>query len=120
MFPPSQEPAPPLTAAHVKAWMEAAALKRLQLHLHETESPYSLEREQAFLEMGALCEEAIEAVCVLATQLWQESAATPLRAADMLAFSSHLWARYPPSTESQLLHIFKGEKRPRASHYGRQ
>jgi hypothetical protein len=116
----SQEPVRPLTLTQVEAWIDTATRKRLQLHLHATAPLNSLERAQAFWDMGQLCQEAIEEVRVLSAQLRQERQTAHGRAADMRAASAPLLARDPTTTESQLLHIFKGEQRPGGSYDGRE
>jgi hypothetical protein len=110
MSPPFQEPAPPLTAAHVDAWVRNATRKRLALHIHAPE-PSSGVRAQAFWEMSELCQEAIEAVRVVSAQLTDESQAAHDWSMEIRAASARLLAQYTPLQESQLLQIFKGEQR---------
>ena len=87
---PSQEPIQPITTAQVEEWIDAATLRRLQLHFKATEPLYSPERAEAFLEMGELLEEAIEEVRVVNAALREQSEQLRARIPELLERSARL------------------------------
>ena len=114
MSAPSQEPLQPLTLAQIDAWRHRASLKYRQLLLHGTDPARDV-REQAFQEMGELCLDALEEVRVISTHLREESEAARIKAGDILAASARLLAQHTKVNESQILRIFTGEQRQRAT-----
>src|SRR5262245_49346446 len=75
MFTSSDQPKPPLTAAELDEWVATTATKRLQLHLKAVEPLYSTQRQQAFMVMSDLLQEAIEEVRVVSASLREDSTA---------------------------------------------
>jgi primosomal protein N'' len=113
MSPPSQDPSQLSPDAEISAWIHTATLKCMQLQLHAEDSASDV-REQAFQEMGELCQAAIEEVRMVSTQLHEESVAARHRSAELLAESVRLLARYTALSESQLLRIFTRGNGPAA------
>jgi len=62
-----KEPEQLITVKQVEAWLHAAQRKRLALHVQAMAPWNSLPRQQAFMEMSDLLQEALEEVRVIST-----------------------------------------------------
>lgn len=118
------------TVQEVDAWLLAAQERQAQLHLQAASPWKSLAREEAFIGMAALLQEAFEEVRVVSesTREWSQAArgeATDLRthSTQLMERGAALLARLaqfaPPSpevihaAESRLLEMFReGSKHP--------
>jgi signal transduction histidine kinase len=120
------------TAQEVDAWLLAAQEQRARLHLQAAQPWPSLARHEAFTEMSALLQEALEEVRVVSAQLREHSQATLAKVADLQERSARLIAQgatcrerpapfAPPSPEEvrqaerRLLEFFKPGEEQRKS-----
>jgi hypothetical protein len=127
----SDGPQKPVTAQELDAWLLTAKKKRLVLHVQATGPWNSLSRQEAFMEMSCLLEEAFEEVRVVSESLREGSRVVRGESADLRTHSAQLMERgatlmermsqfAPPSpeavqrAESQMLTIFKNRQRPAA------
>jgi len=88
-----KEPEPPTTAEQIEAWLHTTQSKRLALHVQDTAAWNSLPRQQAFMEMSALLQEALEEVRVMSTTLREESQALRVHTAEVREHAAQLRAR---------------------------
>jgi hypothetical protein len=120
----------PLTYQELDAWLLAVQEQLAKLHLQAASPHNSLTRQQAFMEMSGLLEEAFEEVRVVSAQLREDSQKTCAKAIDLQQRSARLLEKgmtardrmaqfAPPASEalqeaeSRLLDIFRNGK-PRA------
>jgi hypothetical protein len=120
----------PLTYQELDAWLLAVQEQRAKLHLQAASPPNSLARQQAFMEMSGLLDEAFEEVRVMSAQLREDSQKTRAKSIDLQQRSARLletgiaardrMAQFAPpapealqEAESRLLDIFRNGK-PRA------
>jgi small-conductance mechanosensitive channel len=89
----SKEPEQPITAEQIEAWLHTTQSKRLALHVQATASWNSLSRQQAFMEMSDLLQEALEEVRVISTTLREESQALRAHIAEVREHAAQLRAR---------------------------
>jgi DNA repair ATPase RecN len=121
------DPQKPLTSQELDTWLLAAQEQRAKLHIQAASPRHSLARQQAFMEMSGLLEEAFEEVRVVSAQLRDTCQKTRAKAIDLQQRSARLlengiaardrMAQFlPPApealqeAESRLLDIFRSGK----------
>jgi len=124
------DPQKPLTSQELDTWLLAAQEQRAKLHLQAASPHNNLARQQVFMEMSGLLEEAFEEVRVMSAQLREDCQKTRAKAIDLQQRSARLlekgmtardrMAQFAPpapealrEAESCLLDIFRNGK-PRA------
>jgi hypothetical protein len=88
-----KEPEQPITAKQVEAWLHTAQRKRLTLHVQAMVPWNSLPRQQAFMEMSNLLQEALKEVRVISTTLREDSQALRAHTAAVREHAAQLRAR---------------------------